>query len=61
MAMPFSRSSKVTMPTYPGRVRNTRFLDALEYPNLDVRRHDISRDALPLSAFDLVHVRSAIS
>src|SRR5579884_3215226 len=37
---------------------NTRFLEALDYPNLKVRRHDILADELVESAaFDLVHVR----
>jgi SAM-dependent methyltransferase len=39
---------------------DTRFLDALEYPNLEVRRHDIARDALPVGAFDLVHTRAVL-
>ena len=36
---------------------DTRFLDALTHPNLEVRRHDILRDPLPEGAFDLVHSR----
>lgn len=36
---------------------DTRFLESLEHPALEVRRHDISRDPLPDSAFDLVHAR----
>ena len=36
---------------------NTRFLEALEYPNLEVRRHDILTDDLEPAVFDLVHVR----
>jgi len=36
---------------------NTRFLDALRSPNLEVRKHDIVTDPLPKSTFDLVHVR----
>jgi SAM-dependent methyltransferase len=36
---------------------DTRFLDALAAPNLEVRRHDISVDDLPDGAFDLVHTR----
>ena len=36
---------------------NTRFLEVLDYPNLEVRRHDILADDLEPAAFDLVHVR----
>jgi SAM-dependent methyltransferase len=36
---------------------DTRFLEALNLPNLEVRRHDIVRDPLPRAAFDLVHER----
>jgi SAM-dependent methyltransferase len=36
---------------------NTRFLDALQRPNLEVRKHNIVTDPLPEGAFDLVHVR----
>ncbi|HEX3140580.1 MAG TPA: methyltransferase domain-containing protein, partial [Rhizobacter sp.] len=36
---------------------DTRFLESLAAPTLDVRRHDITRDPLPDSAFDLVHAR----
>ena len=38
----------------------TKFLAALDYPNLDVRRHDITRDPLPEGAFDLVHTRAVL-
>ncbi len=34
-----------------------RFLQTLKLPNLEVRRHDIARDPLPETAFDLVHAR----
>jgi SAM-dependent methyltransferase len=34
-----------------------RFLESLQIPNLEVRRHDIVNDALPEAAFDLVHSR----
>jgi SAM-dependent methyltransferase len=34
-----------------------RFLESLQVPNLEVRRHDIVNDALPDAAFDLVHSR----
>jgi 2-polyprenyl-3-methyl-5-hydroxy-6-metoxy-1,4-benzoquinol methylase len=36
---------------------DTRFLDRLNHPNLEVRRHDITIEALPDAAFDLVHSR----
>jgi ubiquinone/menaquinone biosynthesis C-methylase UbiE len=36
---------------------NTRFLDQLSRPNLEVRRHNIVSDPLPEAAFDLVHAR----
>ena len=36
---------------------DTRFLDALDEPNLEVRRHDVVVDDLPEDAFDLVHAR----
>jgi SAM-dependent methyltransferase len=39
---------------------DTRFLDRLDYPNLEVRRHDIAREALPHAAFDLVHCRTVL-
>jgi SAM-dependent methyltransferase len=35
----------------------TRFLDRLDYPNLEICRHDITREALPEAAFDLAHCR----
>jgi SAM-dependent methyltransferase len=34
-----------------------RFLESLNLPNLEVRRHDIASDPLPEAAFDLVHAR----
>ena len=44
-----------------GRVLATdldaRFLESLADPAIEVRRHDIVRDPLPDSAFDLVHAR----
>jgi SAM-dependent methyltransferase len=44
-----------------GRVLATdldaRFLESLTDPAIEVRRHDIVRDPLPDSAFDLVHAR----
>jgi SAM-dependent methyltransferase len=36
---------------------DTRFLESLADPALEVRRHDIVRDPLPDPAFDLVHAR----
>ena len=36
---------------------DTRFLDALKEPNLEVRRHNLVTDALPPETFDLVHTR----
>jgi 2-polyprenyl-3-methyl-5-hydroxy-6-metoxy-1,4-benzoquinol methylase len=36
---------------------NTRFLETLHRPNLEVRQHNIVTDALPEAAFDLVHAR----
>lgn len=36
---------------------DTRFLEPLAGPALEVRRHDIARDPLPDAAFDLVHAR----
>ena len=34
-----------------------RFLESVQLPNLEVRRHDIVNDPLPEGAFDLVHSR----
>jgi SAM-dependent methyltransferase len=39
---------------------NTRWLDALASPNLEVRRHDIVADALPERGFDLIHARALL-
>lgn len=36
---------------------NTRFLESLKRPNLEVLQHDIVADPLPERAFDLVHAR----
>ena len=36
---------------------DTRFVEALDQPNLEVRRHDIVTDELEEGAFDLVHTR----
>ncbi len=36
---------------------DTRFVEALDYPQLEVRRHDILTDGLEEGAFDLIHAR----
>jgi SAM-dependent methyltransferase len=36
---------------------DTKFLDDIDVPNLEVRKHDILNDDLPEDAFDLVHTR----
>jgi SAM-dependent methyltransferase len=36
---------------------DTRFLEPLKGPNLQVRRHNIGTDPLPPAAFDLIHTR----
>jgi SAM-dependent methyltransferase len=36
---------------------DTRFLEALKRPNMEVTRHDIATDPLPQAKFDLVHFR----
>ena len=36
---------------------DTRFLDTLDEPNLDVRRHNLVSDDIPEEEFDLVHGR----
>jgi SAM-dependent methyltransferase len=40
---------------------DTRFVEALDRPNLQVRRHDICRESLPAAAFDLVHTRLVVA
>jgi SAM-dependent methyltransferase len=40
---------------------DTRFLDALDYPNLTVRRHDVVAEPLPEAAFDLIHLRAVLA
>lgn len=40
---------------------DTRFIDVLDAPNLESRRHDIDADPLPEGAFDLVHVRLVLA
>ncbi|MEP6916287.1 MAG: methyltransferase [Acidobacteriota bacterium] len=39
---------------------DTRFLDHVALENVEVRRHDITRDALPEQAFDLIHTRMVL-
>jgi SAM-dependent methyltransferase len=36
---------------------NTRFLESLKAPNLEVRQHNIVTDPLPEGAYDLIHAR----
>jgi SAM-dependent methyltransferase len=36
---------------------DTRFIDLLDLPNLEVRRQDIASEAVEAAAFDLVHAR----
>ena len=36
---------------------DTRFVERLHFPQLEVQRHDITSDPLPEAAFDLVHSR----
>ena len=38
-----------------------RFLQALDLPNVEVRRHDIATDPLSESAFDVIHVRLVLN
>jgi SAM-dependent methyltransferase len=38
----------------------TKFLEAIDAPNLEVRQHDIGADDLEESAFDLVHARKVL-
>ena len=40
---------------------DTRFLEAVRAPNLEVRRHDIVAEELPGAAFDLVHARTVLN
>ena len=39
---------------------NPRFLQALDFPNLEVRRHNLVEDELEVAAFDLVHTRAVL-
>lgn len=40
---------------------DTRWLERLQVPNLIVRRHDITRDRLPVLTYDLIHCRLVLS
>jgi 2-polyprenyl-3-methyl-5-hydroxy-6-metoxy-1,4-benzoquinol methylase len=40
---------------------DTRFLEKLAHPNLEILRHDIVKDSLPEAAFDLVHARLVLA
>lgn len=40
--------------------RDPRFLEAIDAPNLEVRRHDIVTDPIEADAFDLVHSRDVL-
>ena len=37
-----------------------RFLEHIKQSNVDVRRHDVTRDPLPERAFDLIHARMVL-
>ncbi len=39
---------------------DTRFLDLLPCSNLEVRRHNVTRETLPKAEFDLVHCRAPL-
>jgi 2-polyprenyl-3-methyl-5-hydroxy-6-metoxy-1,4-benzoquinol methylase len=39
---------------------DTRFIERLEYPNLEVLRHDITQDPLKDQSFDLIHARTVL-
>ena len=38
----------------------TGYLSELSLPNLDVLRHDVTRDEFPESSFQLIHVRAVL-
>jgi SAM-dependent methyltransferase len=40
---------------------DTRFIDALNQPPIEVMRHDITADPLPKASFDLAHTRLVLS
>jgi len=54
-------ASRGGSPGTSGRVLatdlDTRFLESLADPTIEVRQHDIVRDSLPGPVFDLVHAR----
>ncbi len=37
-----------------------RFVRELDFPNVEIRRHDIATEALPAARFDLVHTRMVL-
>jgi SAM-dependent methyltransferase len=39
---------------------DTRWLDALDHPNLTVLRHDLLVDDLPAAGFDVIHARAVL-
>jgi predicted O-methyltransferase YrrM len=39
---------------------STRYLSAIERPNLEVREHDVLKDPLPAEHYDLVHARLVV-
>ena len=44
--------------TRPGKpALDPRFLDASNFSNMEIRRHNIVTDPLPDAAFDLIHAR----
>jgi SAM-dependent methyltransferase len=40
---------------------DTRFLEAIDCPPLEVWRHDLTADDLPEATFDLIHIRALLS
>ncbi|MEZ4683534.1 MAG: methyltransferase domain-containing protein [Caldilineaceae bacterium] len=38
----------------------TKFIEAIDVPNIEVRQHDITTDNLEQNAFDLVHARAVL-
>jgi SAM-dependent methyltransferase len=40
---------------------DTRYLESLRLPNVEVRRHDVAAEPLPEAAFDLVHARLVLN
>jgi len=39
---------------------DTRFLETVGSPNIEIWRHDVTRDPLPEGAFDLIHTRMTL-